>query len=74
MAYKNSNYKMNGKKSYGYKQGNMMPHVDDYAKPAGCYSQEYDQAPLNYVERNNYLQKHESMKLRGEAHKGRYDK
>ncbi len=72
MAYKNS--KMNGKKSYGYKQGNMMPKVDDYSKPEACYAQRFDQAPLNYVERNNYLQKHEASKLRSEAHKGRYDK
>ncbi len=73
MAYKNSG-KMSGKKSYGYKQGNMMPHVDSYAKPEACYAQRYDQAPLNYIERNNYMQKHEASKLRGEAYKGRYDK
>lgn len=73
MAYKNKNGKMSGMK-YGYNQGDMKPHVSDYSKPEKCYSQKYDQAPLNYVERNNSIQGHEAMKLRGEAYKGRYDK
>ena len=72
MAYK-KDYKMSGME-YGYKQGNMDAKVDDYAKPEACYSQKYDQTPLNYIERNNYTQKHESMKLKGESHMGRYDK
>ena len=73
MAYKNSG-KMGGKKSYGYKQGNMMAKVDDYSKPEACYSQRFDQSPTNYIERNNSTQKSEASKLRGEAYKGRYDK
>ncbi len=71
MAYSNG---MKGGKMSGYKQGNMSTHVDDYSKPKACYSQKYDQAPLNYIERNNYMQKHEAKKLRGEAYHGRYDK
>jgi len=68
-------YKMGGsKQKYGYKQGEMRAHVEDFAKPEKCYSQKYDQAPLNYVERNDRLQGHEASKLRGEAHYGRYDK
>lgn len=62
------------KKPYGYTRGDMKPHVSDYSKPPACYAQKYDQAPLDYVSRNNYLQKHEAMKLRSEAHQGRYDK
>lgn len=58
----------------GYKQGDMSPKVEDFAKPEACYSQKYDQAPLNYIERQNYTQKHEAGKLKGEAFKGRYDK
>lgn len=73
MAYKNSNSKMSSK-SYSHKQGDMMAHVDDYSKPKACYAQTYDQAPLNYISRNDSLQKHEASKLRSEAHKGRYDK
>ncbi len=73
MAYSNKNSKMSGK-SYGHKQGDMMAKVEDYSKPKGCYAQTYDQAPLSYISRNNYTQKHEAMKLRNEAHKGRYDK
>ncbi len=68
------NSKMNGKKSSGYKQGDMTPTVDDYAKPEGCYAQRFDQAPLNYIERNNSMQKKEASKLKSEAFKGRYDK
>lgn len=64
MTYKNSSSK----------QGNMSPTVDNYSKPEGCYAQKFDQAPLNYIERNNSMQKHEASKLRGEAYKGRYDK
>ena len=71
MAY-NKSSKSN--QNYGYKQGNMMAHVSDYSKPEKCYSQKYNQAPLNYIERNNYLQGHEAMKMRGESHMGRYDK
>ena len=84
MAYKNSkyggssksDYKMKGMKGkyYSHKQGDMMPHVDDFSKPAACYSQMYDQAPLNYIARNNSLQGHEAGMMRKEAHKGRYDK
>lgn len=59
----------------GYKQGDMMAKVEDYQKPEKCYSQKYDQAPLNYIERQNKMQMHESSKLKGEAYKyGRYDK
>ena len=72
MAYKNSKSDMKG--SYGYKQGNMTPKVDDYSKPEACYAQRFDQAPLNYVSRNNSMQKKEASQLRSEAYKGRYDK
>ncbi len=62
------------KKPYGYTRGDMKPHVEDFSKPAACYSQMYDQAPLNYISRQNYTQKHSATKLKGEAHQGRYDK
>ena len=58
----------------GYKQGDMSPQVEDYQKPESCYSQKYDQAPLNYVERQDRIQMDESKKLRGEAFKGRYQR
>ncbi len=74
MAYSNSNGKMKGNHSYGYKQGNMTAHASDYSKPEKCYSQKYTQSPLDYIERNNYLQGNEATKLRGESHMGRYDK
>lgn len=62
------------KDKLGYKQGDMMPKVEDYQKPESCYSQYYDQAPLNYVERQDRQQMKAAAKLKGEAHRGRYDK
>ena len=40
------------------KKGNheMKASVESYAKPESCYSQKYDQAPLNYVDRQNRIQ------------------
>lgn len=63
-------YKMNS----DYKMSEMKAKVDNYAKPEACFSQKYNQSPLNYIERNNSMQKHESSKLRGEAYQGRYGK
>ncbi len=60
---------------YGYKEGNMMAHVENYQKPESAYSQKYDQSPLNYIERQDYKQGHDASMLRAEAFKyGRYDK
>tara|TARA_R110002126_G_scaffold4874_2_gene25129 strand:+ start:595 stop:777 length:183 start_codon:yes stop_codon:yes gene_type:complete len=58
------------------KKGNheMKASVESYAKPESCYSQKYDQAPLNYVDRQNRIQGKEAGKLKSEAHRGRYDK
>ncbi len=58
----------------GYKQGDMNPDVKDFQKPKDCYTQSYDQAPLNYIERQNRRQGKDASKLRGEAFKGRYSK
>lgn len=56
----------------GNSQGDMSPKVKDMQKPKGCYTQSFDQAPLNYVERQNKRQGKEASKMKGEAFKGRY--
>ena len=52
--------------------GDMKAHVSDYQTPAKAYSQNYDQAPLNYIERQDKRQGKEAGKLRNEDYKGRY--
>ena len=52
----------------------MKPKVMDYAKPADSYSQKYNQAPLNYIERNDKCLKHEAKQLKKQEYKGRYQK
>ena len=74
MAYKNDKSNAYGDMGMkGYRQGDMSPTVKDFQKPEGCYSQKYDQSPTRYMERQDYMQKHEAGKLRREDHKGRYD-
>lgn len=58
----------------GYNQGDMKPEVHDFQKPESSYCQKFDQAPLNYVEREDRRQANAGKKLRGEAYKGRYSK
>ena len=52
----------------------MKPHVENIQKPAKCYSQKYDQSPLNYIERQDYRMGHEAGKLRGEEYHGKYSR
>lgn len=59
-------------KMSGYMQGDMKPKVEDMQKPESCYSQMYDQSTLNYVERQNRIQKSESSQIKSQKHKGRY--
>ena len=73
MAYKNK-MAYSDKMYHGNEPGNMDATVKDYQKPAKCYSQKYTQAPLNYIERQDYQQGHEAMKLNKEDYKGRYQK
>ena len=58
----------------GRSQGDMKPYVKDCAKPPAVYAEKYDQAPLDYIERNNTRQSKAGNKLRSESFMGRYDK
>lgn len=58
----------------GYSQGDMKPTVENMQKPESCYAEKYDQAPLNYIDRQNSTQKKAAGKLKSESFKGRYDK
>lgn len=52
----------------------MKPKVMDYHKGNDEFSQKYDQAPLNYIERQDHMQKMECKQLKKQAFKGRYSK
>jgi hypothetical protein len=60
---------------YNSSDSSMKAMVENYQKPEKAYSQSYDQAPLNYIERQDKIQVREASKLKSESFKkGRYDK
>jgi hypothetical protein len=59
-----------GKK--GYVQGEMSPHVEDYQRPHGDFSQEGFSKTLDYIERQDAFQKREAGEIKKQAYKGRY--
>lgn len=75
MPYHKEEKMMGSKMSYkkGYDQGDMKPYVENIQKPEKCYSQRYDQSPLDYIERQDKRMGNEGSKLRSESYtKGRY--
>ena len=56
----------------GYVQGSMEPHVVDYQKPHGDFSQEGFSKTTEYVERQDAFQKKEANEIKSHAYKGRY--
>ena len=58
----------------GYNQGDMKPEVKDFQKPESCYAEKYNQAPLDYVERQNRQEMKAGKDLKREAYRGRYSK
>jgi hypothetical protein len=56
----------------GYMQGNMSPHVEDYQRPNGDYSQEQFGHTLEYIERQDRHQKEMASGIKKQAYKGRY--
>lgn len=58
--------------TWGHKQGDMAPHVEDYAKPAKDFSQEGFSKTTKYVERQDAFQAKEASKVKKESYMGRY--
>ena len=56
----------------GKDQGDMAPHVEDYQRPSADYSQEQFGKTLNYIERQDRMQKSEASQVKKQAYKGRY--
>jgi hypothetical protein len=60
------------KANYGKIQGDMTPHVEDYQKPAGDYSQEGFSKTTQYIERQDKFQKKEANEIKKQGYQGRY--
>lgn len=56
----------------GYTQGDMSPHVEDYQKPEGDFSQRGFSKTTEYVERQDRRQSEMSKDVNKQAYKGRY--
>lgn len=59
--------------NYG-NDGDMKATVEKMQKPAASFSQSYDQAPLNYIERQNRSDSKAASKIKSQSYRGRYDK
>jgi hypothetical protein len=61
-------------KENAFMKSSMNADLKDFATPAAAFSQEYNQAPWAYVERQNSMVKAEASKLNKQSYKGRYSK
>ena len=61
-------------KENAFMKQSMNADLKDFATPAAGFSQEYNQAPWAYVERQNSIVKKAASKLKTQEYKGRYEK
>lgn len=57
----------------GYTQGDMKPEVKDCQTPDAAFAEKFDQAPLQYKERQDRIMSKEAGKIRSQTFKGRYN-
>lgn len=56
----------------GYSQGDMSPHVEDYQRPSGNYSQADFNKTTQYIERQDKFVNKECSQIKKQDYKGRY--
>lgn len=56
----------------GNKQGDMSPDVEDYQKPMSDYSQADSNKTLEYIRRQDRIQKEMADDIKKQSYKGRY--
>jgi len=47
-------------------------YQEDISSPEACFSQEYNQAPLRYIERENKRSERSAKQVKKQEYKGRY--
>jgi len=60
-------------KNNGKDQGNMSPHVEDYQRPSGSYSQSPFGKTTEYISRHDAQESKASAKIKKQDYKGRYE-